>query len=76
MGSAVTHERRHGFSSWLGELIGMLLGRSLWLFGMGPDISGLVLLFDVGVLSGLRLAKPVAQVCIETVEGHFDQNFC
>ena len=69
------HEKRHGFSSWLGELIGTLLGRSLWLFRMGPDVSGLILLFDVGVLSGLCLAKLVALVCIETMGGRFDRNF-
>jgi len=53
----------------------MPLGRSLWRFRMGPDISGLVSLFDMGVLSGSYLAKPVVQVCIETVEGRFDRNF-
>ncbi len=53
----------------------MPLGKSLWLFGMGLDVLGLILLFDVGVLSGSHLAKPVVQVCIETVEGRFDRNF-
>ncbi len=43
---------------------------------MGPGVSGLVSLFDAGVLSGLRLAKPVVPGYIKMVGDHFDRSFC
>ncbi len=42
---------------------------------MVPDVSELVLLFDVGVSSGMRLARLVVWVCIVRVECCFDWNF-